>query len=96
MQLIVVAAAMPSLFLLSRTRAYTASRIGGALFAGFASLGWIAERLLGMHNPVGILVDSVARHAVWIASVLSAASVICWSLRGVPGKSTAAETLSAR
>jgi hypothetical protein len=96
MQLIVVAAAMPSLVLLSRTRAYTPSRIGGALFAGLASLGWIAERLLGMYNPMGTLVDGVAHHAVWIASVLSAVSVICWSFRGVPAKSITAETLSAR
>jgi len=46
MQLIVVAAFMPLLVLLSRTRAYSVLRIGGALFAGFASLVWIAGRLL--------------------------------------------------
>ena len=46
MQLIVVAATMPSLVLLSRTRAYPVLRIGGGLFAGCASTGWIIERLL--------------------------------------------------
>jgi hypothetical protein len=45
MQLIVIAAFMPLLVLLSRTLAYSVLRIGGALFAGFASLVWIAERL---------------------------------------------------
>ena len=34
MQLIVVAATMPSLILMSRTRAYLGCRIAGALFAG--------------------------------------------------------------
>jgi len=80
MQLIVVAAIMPSLILLSRTRAYGALRIGGALFAGIASLGWIAERLLGAHTPVDIVVNGVAHHAVWIAAVLFLISLAGWLL----------------
>ncbi len=39
MQLVVVAAVIPSLFLLSRTRAYSSLRVGGALFASFAASG---------------------------------------------------------
>jgi hypothetical protein len=78
MQLIVVAVTMPSLVLISRTRAYSFLRIGGALFAGFASLGWIAERLLGIHNSVDAVVDGVAHHGVWIAGGLFLLSVICW------------------
>jgi HupE / UreJ protein len=46
MQMIVVAVTMPSLVLLSRLRAYAVVRIGGALFAGVASVGWIIERLV--------------------------------------------------
>jgi hypothetical protein len=79
MQLIVVAATMPSLVLLSRTRAYSLVRIGGALFAGFASLGWIVERLLDVHNSVDLLVDSIARHAAWIAAGLFLISLVCGS-----------------
>jgi hypothetical protein len=71
MQLIVVAAIMPSLVLLSRMRSYSVLRVGGALFAGFASLGWIAERLFGFHSSVDVVVDSVARHGVWIAGACS-------------------------
>jgi hypothetical protein len=78
MQLIVVAMTMPSLVLLSCTRSYSALRIGGALFAGFASLGWIAERLLGVHNSVDVVVDAVAHHGVWIAGGLFLMSVVCW------------------
>jgi hypothetical protein len=38
MQLVVVAATVPSFVILSRTRAYPSLRMGGALFAGFAPL----------------------------------------------------------
>jgi HupE / UreJ protein len=81
MQLIVVAATLPSLILLSRTRAYTVLRVGGALFAGFASVGWIAERLLDVHNSVDVVVNSVAHYAVWIAVVLFLISIPCSLLR---------------
>jgi hypothetical protein len=80
MQLIVVATVMPSLILLSRSRAYSTLRISGALFAGFASGGWIAERLLGVHTPVDIVVNSVAHHAIWIAAILFLISLAGWSL----------------
>jgi hypothetical protein len=90
MQLIVVAATMPSLVLLSRTAAYTVLRTGGALFAGFASVGWIAERLLNVHNSAAVVVDSVVHYAVWIAGVLFLISVVCWSLRNVLDRQTTA------
>jgi hypothetical protein len=83
MQLIVVAATMPSLVLLSRTRAYSMFRIGGALFAGLASAGWMAERLFNVRNPVDMVVDSISHHASWIAGVLFLASLVCW-LTGRP------------
>ena len=77
MQLIVVAAIMPSLLLLSRTRGYFVLRIGGALFAGLAAVGWIAERLLGVRNSVDVIVNSVAHQAGWIAVALFLFSVAC-------------------
>jgi HupE / UreJ protein len=94
MQLIVIAAAMPSLVLLSRTRAYTLLRIGGALFAGFASVGWIIEWLLNVHNSVDVIVDGVAHHAVWVAGVFLLMSLVCWLLPNVLDKqATATEPL---
>lgn len=81
MQLIVVAAIMPSLVLMSRTREYSFLRIGGALFAGFASLGWIAERLLGVRNSVDVVVNLATHYAVWIAAALFLISLSCWRLR---------------
>lgn len=86
MQLIVVFAVMPSLVLLSRTRAYSLLRIGGGLFALFASAGWMAERLLNVHNPVDAVVNAVAHHAVWIAPVLLLISVVCWGLNNTIDK----------
>ncbi len=67
MQLVVVAAALPSLILLSRTRLYTAIRITGALFAGAAATGWIAQRLWNVPNPVDPLVMAIAERAAWVA-----------------------------
>jgi hypothetical protein len=81
MQLIVVVASLPSLILLSRTCAYSTLRIGGALFAVFASLGWIAERLLGLRTSVDTVVNSVAQHALWIAAGLFLVSLLSWPLR---------------
>jgi hypothetical protein len=83
MQLVVVAVTLPSLILMSRTRAYPPLRIGGALFAGIASVGWIAERLFGLHNPMDVVVNGVAHHASWIAAALFLMSLGCWLLRDV-------------
>jgi hypothetical protein len=48
MQMVVVAAILPSLILMSRTSAYPIFRISGAVFAGVASVGWIVERLFDL------------------------------------------------
>jgi hypothetical protein len=86
MQLFVVVATMPSLVLLSRTPAYSFVRIGGALFAIFASAGWLAERLLNVHNPLDAVVDSMAHSTLWIAPILFLISLICWKLRNILDK----------
>jgi len=77
MQMIVVAVILPSLILLSRTRAYPILRIGGAVFAGAASVAWIVERLLDIETPVDIIVNALARHASWIAVALFLISLAC-------------------
>ena len=80
MQLIVVALTMPSLVLLSRTRAYPPLRITGALFAALAALGWIDERLFGGHTSVDTIVGSLAHHALAIAVALFLISLSSWLL----------------
>ena len=77
MQMTVVAIILPSLLLMSRTPAYRFLRIGGAVFAGAAALGWIAERLFGLGNSVDVVVNAVAQHPVWIAVALFLMSLLC-------------------
>jgi hypothetical protein len=76
-QMIVVAVILPSLMLMSRTRVYPILRIGGAVFAGAASVGWIVERLLDVETPVDMIVNAFARHASWIAVTLFLISLAC-------------------
>lgn len=93
MQLAVVAATLPSLLLLSRTQVYSFFRIGGALFAALASVGWIIERSLNTPNAVDPFVEIIAHHSPWIAASLLLLSLLCWPLRSIPGEAnTVADT----
>jgi hypothetical protein len=56
-QLAVVAAALPMLLVLTASRYRDAFRRAGAIFAGIASLGWLAERIGGAPNPVTALLS---------------------------------------
>jgi hypothetical protein len=86
MQLLVVAVILPSLILLSKTAAYPVLRIAGAIFAGAASLGWMAERLLDIQTPVDTIVNGVARYALWGAAGLFLVSVACGILVASRGR----------
>jgi HupE / UreJ protein len=83
MQLVVVAAILPSLVLLSGTRGYSWFRLAGALFAGAASAGWIAERAWNLRGPVDFIVDAVAHRAIWLAAALLLASTLIWRLEKI-------------
>jgi hydrogenase/urease accessory protein HupE len=89
MQLTVVAVTLPSLVLLSRTRAYALLRGGGACFAAIAALGWIVERSFNTENVIDPFVESVARHASWIATALLLLSLSCWPLRDAAKETSA-------
>ena len=86
MQLIVVAAILPSLIILSLTPAYSSFRFIGALFAGFASLGWIVERTCGVDYFVDLVVDRVAQRGAGIAAGLLVISIVSWLWCEMPGK----------
>jgi hypothetical protein len=79
-QLLVVAAILPSLLLLSRTPAYALLRITGALFAALPTLAWIAERLLGWETPVDLVVGAAASRAPLLAGLLFLVSLAWWGL----------------
>jgi hypothetical protein len=88
MQMFVVAVILPSLILLSKTGAYPVLRIGGALFAGAVSLGWMAERLLDVQTPVDTIVNVFSRHALLGAAGLFLVSVACTILLTSRGRRT--------
>ena len=77
MQMLVVAAILPSLMLMSRTRAYSVLRIGGAILAGAAAAGWMVERLFGVDADVDLIVNAFARHSLSIAVNLFLVSLAC-------------------
>jgi hypothetical protein len=81
MQLVVIAAILPSLLLLSGTRAYSWFRLGGAYFAAIVSAGWTAERLRNVRGSVDFVIDDIAHRAVWLAAGLLAASALGWWLQ---------------
>jgi HupE / UreJ protein len=85
MQMAVVAAILPALLLMSRTRAYPFLRIVGAFCAGVASMGWIAERIWNVQSGVDVVVNGLMHHAVWIAVWLLLLSVACWALQNLTG-----------
>jgi hypothetical protein len=80
MQLVVVAIALPSLILLSRTRLYSSIRAAGALFAGAIAIAWIAQRLWDLPNPADAFVMALAQRAGWIAIGLTFLGIIAQSL----------------
>ena len=83
MQLIVVAAILPSLLALAREPAYAVLRVTGALLAGVAALGWISERLLGIPTFVSVLVEALARRSAWVAAPLAVFSILIWLRQNV-------------
>lgn len=94
MQLFVVAITVPWLLLLSRTPAYTPVRVGGAVIAGIAALGWMGERALGLPNPVGPLVEAAAAHAVWMVAGLAVLSLAAygWQRKRAASQPTTPDT----
>ena len=80
MQMTVVAIILPSLLLMSRTRAYPFFRIGGAVFACAASSAWMTERLLNVQTPVDAVVIGIARRGMWEAVSLFVLSSACFLL----------------
>jgi len=75
-QLLVVAAVVPWLMLLAWSGRYTPFRLGGALFAAVASLGWALERLTGVPNPISTSLEGLGSVAPWLLAILAAVAVL--------------------
>lgn len=77
MQLLVIVSVLPLLLALSRTHAYTSVRLAGAMVAGVAACGWIAERAFAIRNPIGPLIDTLTHASWWLAVAVCSASLTC-------------------
>jgi len=80
MQLLVIAAILPPLILLSPTRWYTPVRMAGATFAAVCSLGWIAERAFQAPNPLEPLTSWLAAPPAWFVASVCVASAVSIAL----------------
>jgi hypothetical protein len=82
MQLLIIAAVVPWLFLLSRTRFYPALRTGGAAVAAIAAAAWLTERLTDQPNALTGWVERAAGHAPWLLAALAFAALLAtWQER---------------
>ena len=97
-QLLVVALVMPSLMVLSRTRAYPAVRVAVAGFGIVLAGAWLLERTsLISTNPLGAVPDAFVMHPFVVVAVLALVAATAWSVPGgrVPPKPTASVDPSA-
>jgi hypothetical protein len=80
MQLLVIAAILPPLIVLSTTRGFSTLRIAGATFAAVCSLGWIAERAFQLANPIEPLAHWLAALPVGFVATVCMASTASMTL----------------
>jgi hypothetical protein len=71
MQLVAIAAVLPTLLLLSRSPGYLWMRTGGALLGSAAAVAWLVERLFDVATPV----DAIAKACAQAAPLIAAASL---------------------
>jgi hypothetical protein len=71
-QLATVALVLPSLYVLSRTRAYPVFRTAAAGGALAAAAGWAVDRLGVLANPLAVVEDAVIAHPLAVAAGLAA------------------------
>jgi hypothetical protein len=74
MQLLVIAATLPLMLLLSTTQRYASIRLAGAGLAATCAVGWVLERAFGLTNPLQPVADWMAPPPVWFALSVSLAS----------------------
>ena len=79
-QLLVVALLMPSLLLLSRTRAYPAVRVGLAGAGIVLATAWLAERTtLISANPLDAVSDRLVEHPFVVVATVAAIATAAWA-----------------
>jgi hypothetical protein len=94
MQLLVIAATLPLMLLLSTTPRYAGVRIAGAGFAATCAVGWVVERAFGLGNPLQPVVDWMAPPPAWFVLSVSVASGVALCVLLAGSRSRSPESLS--
>ncbi len=90
-QLLVVVLLMPSLLVLSRTRAYPAVRVTLAGAGIVLASAWLAERTtLISSNPLNVVTEALVAHPFVVAGTLAVAAAAAWREGSLPGVPTTA------
>jgi hypothetical protein len=79
-QLLLLALVLPWLLLLARTRAYAQLRVSGGVIASALACAWLAERTLGVANPMAAPVGWIEAHPVVLLGALAAYTMIASAL----------------
>jgi hypothetical protein len=77
-QLATIALILPSLYVLSRTRAYPAVRIAAAGLALTAATGWAVDRLGVLANPLAAVEDLAIGHPEVVVLGLATIAAAAW------------------
>lgn len=80
MQLIIVAAVLPSLLLMSTTRYYRYPRIALAVFIGVLAVAWILERAFTIENPLTIVSNMLLAHGVFALIIIAVLAIIFYAV----------------
>lgn len=75
MQIGVVVLVAPWILLLARSPAFLVVRLGCAAAGGAVAVSWIGERALGLHDPLGPLVDRAFAHPLLAVGALAAVAI---------------------
>ncbi|MEJ5913504.1 HupE/UreJ family protein [Pseudokineococcus sp. 1T1Z-3] len=78
-QLLTVAVLFPSLYLISRTRAYPVVRTAVAGLALAAATGWVLDRLGLLANPLAGLEEAAIGHPWWVVAGFAVLALTCWA-----------------
>jgi len=76
MQLLIVLATLPWLLILSTTHVYKVVRIAGATLAAVSAIGWVADRALGLPNPIDPALDVLTAHASWLLAGMAVFAIV--------------------
>ena len=94
MQLLVIAATLPLMLLLSTTRRYASVRVVSAALTATCAVGWVLERAFGLTNPLQPVADWMAPPPLWFALSVSLASGVALCILLLESRSRSRVSLS--